>query len=628
MSQVMSYDRPDIIVAIDFGTSYTGVAWARPQRRDALQSPIQILNNWPGVSNKNEQKVPTCLVYNEDGSLSSWGFLCEDDDDPAKGRYEFFKIYLDQETFEEARLKGTNNLPESVEHAQKLSIDFLRQIYYHSKSTVELHTGISRQGWRGLKVEFIFSVPTTWRTQGMINIFKKCIALAGFGMEGSKHSAKVELTESEAAAVGTIKSSVVAFQSGDIFMSVDAGGGTTDLAVMEVKEAREPFPSLSQISQVDGIGIGATLIDRAFVSYINARLGKYRELIDQLPPNCGERLAKGDKFKTTKHKFGEKVYQSNCYKMTLEGAAFHLNHAAAGIEEGKVVISWEEMQDLFDPHVEGTLQKIREQLDWVQKQGNCSSINYLILSGGLGSSKYVRDRLQRELTVNPHICAKKIKIIQASNPQLVVVKGLLQDRLQSLDSNIAPVIVSRIARASYGILCKRKYNPLIHINDTIKKDAYDGEKYAMSQIDWIIRKGDRVSTNAPIVQTFTQRMDAGDANRMWDSHVVISDRDPERLPQNIREEGVNTLCVVRSDLTGINHEDMVKMRKSKRFLFKGAKFYQCTFEMHAIVAPAEIRFELWFAGQKFSGNHQPIRINWDNEGVKVGVHVGVQELAA
>ncbi|KAJ3566482.1 hypothetical protein NPX13_g7112 [Xylaria arbuscula] len=624
----MSHDRPDIIVAVDFGTSYTGVAWARPQRIHALQSPIQILDNWPGVSNKNEQKVPSCLVYNEDGSVSSWGFLCEDDDDPAKERYEFFKIYLDEETFEEARLKGTKNLPKSVEHAQKLSIDFLKQIYNHSKSTIELHTGISRQGWRDLKVEFIFSVPTTWRTQGMINIFKECITLSGFGMATSHHSANVELTESEAAAVATIKSSVVTFQPGDVFMSVDAGGGTTDLAVMQVKEAREPFPSLSQISQVDGIGIGATLIDRAFVSYVNRRLGKYPELIDQLPPNCGERLAKGDKFKTTKHKFGEKVYQSNCYKMALEGAAFHLNHAAAGIEEGKVVISWEEMQDLFDPHVEGTLQKIREQLDWAQRQGNCRSIDYLILSGGLGSSKYVRDRLQRELTINPHPFARQIKIIQASNPQLVVVKGLLHDRLQSLEPNTTPVIVSRIARASYGIVCKRRYNPLIHIHDTIQKDPCDGEKYALSQIDWIIKKGDRVSTNAPITQTFTQRIEAGDANRMWDSQVVISDRDPGRLPRNIQEEGVNTLCVVRSDLTGIHYENMVKMRKSKRFLFKGAKFYQCTFEMHAIVAPAEIRFELWFAGQKFSGNHEPIRINWDNEGIKVGDKVGVHELAA
>lgn len=156
-----------------------------------------------------------------------------------------------------------------------------------------------------------------------------------------------------------------------------------------------------------------------------------------------------------------------------------------------------------------------------------------------------------------------------------------------------------------------------------------------------------MNTNVPITQTFTQKLEAGDANRMWDSHVVISDRDPERLPHNIRggnsgtitesdypgltcvsTEGVNTLCIVRSDLTGINHEDMVKMRKSKRFLFKGAKFYQCTFEMHAIVAPAEIRFELWFAGQKFSGNHEPILINWDNEGTKVGVHVGIHELAA
>lgn len=205
---------------------------------------------------------------------------------------------------------------------------------------MELHTGIGHVGWQALVVEFIFSVPTTWRNQEIINAFKKCIRDAGFGVEGQHHTATVELTESEAAAVGTIKNSAVAFQTGDVFLSVDAGGGTTDLALMQVVEARDPFPSLAQLNQVDGIGIGSTLIDQAFVSMVNSRLSQFPDLAQTLPPDCAERLVKSERYRTTKHKFGERVYQFNCYKLTLDGVPFNLSHSGAKIELGRIVISW------------------------------------------------------------------------------------------------------------------------------------------------------------------------------------------------------------------------------------------------------------------------------------------------
>ena len=318
------------------------MAWARPQRNSVLQSPIQIIHNWPGTSTKNEQKVHTCLVYNDnDNSLSSWGPLCEDEDDLAgKTRREFFKIFLDNDTLQAAHQSGIAQAPASVAEAQQLVTDYLRQVYAHVKNTVELHTGIGHVGWNDMAVEFAFSVPTTWRTQEIVNVFKSTIRDAGFGTEGGRHVATVELTESEAAAVGTVKSSSINFAAGDIFLCVDAGGGTTDFALMRVIEAREPFPSLSQISQVDGIGIGAALIDQAFVSLVNGRLARFPDLVAQLPPDCTQRLVKSERYKTMKHKFGEKVYQSPSYKLPLEGAPYTLNHPAAGIELGKIVLSW------------------------------------------------------------------------------------------------------------------------------------------------------------------------------------------------------------------------------------------------------------------------------------------------
>lgn len=318
-------------------------------------------------------------MYNPDGSLSSWGSLCEDDDPTDKQRHEFFKIFLDRQTLESAHRQGIAQAPSTVFEAQTFVSDYLRQIYYHVKSTVELHTGVGQQGWQSLTVEFIFSVPTTWRSQEIINIFKETITSAGFGTEGPGHSATVELTESEAAAVGTIKSSTVSFRSGDIFLSVDAGGGTTDFAVMQVLEAREPFPSLSQINQVDGIGIGSTLIDQAFVSMVNTRLGRFPELVQQLPPDCAERLVKSERFRTMKHKFGERVYESATYKLPLDGVPYNFNHVAARIELGKIVFTWDEVQSLFDPHVEGIMRKIHEQLNWMQAKGTDRPVVRIVL---------------------------------------------------------------------------------------------------------------------------------------------------------------------------------------------------------------------------------------------------------
>ncbi|KAI1393154.1 uncharacterized protein F4822DRAFT_383686 [Hypoxylon trugodes] len=614
----MASERPDILVAIDLGTTYTGVAWARPQRNQVLQSPIQIIHNWPGSSTKNEQKVPTCLIYNEGDGLSSWGYLCEDDEPLERKKHEFFKIFLDEQTLNDARRQGIDRAPASVRDAQKLISDYMREVYAHVKSTVELHTGIGHVGWQELAVEFIFSVPTTWKSQEIINAFKECIKNAGFGVEGQRHIATVELTESEAAAVGTIKNSAVAFQTGDIFLSVDAGGGTTDLALMQVVEARDPFPSLAQLNQVDGIGIGSTLIDQAFVSMVNKRLSRFPDLIPHLPPDCAERLVKSERYRTTKHKFGERVYQSNCYKLILDGVPFNLSHSDARIELGRIVISWEEMQSLFDPHVESIMKKIHEQLNWMQANGVNRPISYMILSGGLGSSKYVRDRIQHEMMTSLHPYAHQVKVLQAPDPQLVVVKGLLLDRLQRLDSRCAPVIVSRVARASYGVVCKTKYNPAIHMGEEIKTDSFDGEQYVMSQIDWLIRKGDPVSTDIPISTTYTKKVDPKDPNRTWESVIVVSDLNRDLLPRSMNQAvGAKQLCVVKSDLTGASHSDMVLKRKSRRYLLQGRKFYLCTFEVRAIVASAELRFELWFAGQKFSGNHQPIKITWGSEGSKL-----------
>lgn len=56
----------------------------------------------------------------------------------------------------------------------------------------------------------------------------------------------------------------------------------------------------------------------------------------------------------------------------------------------------------------------------------------------------------------------------------------------------------------------------------------------------------------------------------------------------------------------------MKRKEKKVFFIKGKKFYMYTFDVKAIIGPADIRFELWFGGQRFSKNHDPIQINWES----------------
>lgn len=240
----------------------------------------------------------------------------------------------------EAQIKGLEGAPESVIQAQRLVTDYLRQVYAHVKSTIEHQTGIGPfTGWKDWAVEFIFSVPTTWRSLEVVNTFKAAIKEAGFGTEGPHHTSTVELTESEAAAVATIKSTAIVFEKDDIFLTVDAGGGTTDFALMQVVEAREPFPTLKQLTQVDGVGIGSMLIDRAFLDLVEDRIFPYKDLADQLPPDCIEKLVRSDKFRTTKHKFGENIYNTPVYRLPMEGLGFKFKHEGARIDSGRFLVT-------------------------------------------------------------------------------------------------------------------------------------------------------------------------------------------------------------------------------------------------------------------------------------------------
>lgn len=306
--------------------------------------PIQTISDWPGSGDRGERKVPTALVYNANNTVSFWGFLCADNNDdttpPRKTRCEFFKLSLGAETLAGAHAQGITGAPASALEAQRLTTDYLAQVYRHIKGSIERELG--RQhigGWTDMSVQFLFSVPTTWTSLRVVRAFKTVIRDAGFGVEGSRHKAEVDLTEAEVAAVATLKTSNVRFDLGSLFLSVDAGGGTTDIALMQVTSADQQVPQMSSLHPVTGVGIGASVIDRVFMRMVQAKVMAFPEVAAVLPPDYPVRLSRSHQFWTLKHKFGVKVYMQPVFRIPVEGVTHDFTHPGVGIENGRTVFT-------------------------------------------------------------------------------------------------------------------------------------------------------------------------------------------------------------------------------------------------------------------------------------------------
>ena len=138
-------------------------------------------------------KVPTRLQYEEDTQeVKAWGFLCDQESEDTDVM-EYFKLHLDPE-YEDPRADA--NVP-TLEEARRYFQDYLRCLHDY----IEDYFSNAFPRWNTQRIEFVFSVPTTWKSASIIAETERLIKGAGYGGDGVHHRVGIGLTEAEAAAV-------------------------------------------------------------------------------------------------------------------------------------------------------------------------------------------------------------------------------------------------------------------------------------------------------------------------------------------------------------------------------------------------------------------------------------------
>lgn len=239
---------------------------------------------------------------------------------------ELFKLYLDphyQDSSEDAP---------TLQEARRWFQDYLSCLHAY----LQEHFIKTVPRFEQKRIEYVFSVPTTWKDPATIARTEGLIRAAGFGSsENKKNRASVYLTEAEAAAVYTSKQSM---DEEDVFLVCDIGGGTTDLNVLKVKSAHVGNVELEPLSWVEGMAVGSILIDFKAQQAIKDRLQLVRAALpDGHDLNAVVSRMTSDTFVHFKCSFGNENAALKDLRIPIPEISPDFNSVEAGIESSNLV---------------------------------------------------------------------------------------------------------------------------------------------------------------------------------------------------------------------------------------------------------------------------------------------------
>ncbi|KAI6752045.1 hypothetical protein HG531_006741 [Fusarium graminearum] len=571
--------QPDLRIGVDFGTTFTGVSWTTP--KEELKG-TNVVKNWPGQT-RQEPKVPTVLSKQGSGANIKWGFLCESIDETEK--WKLFKLLLEPATYQkesrpEVRVPW---IPGTVHDVHGLVVEYLRQIYIHISTIIpelikqkdQFSATLRNKTWDSMKVEFVFSTPAQWEAP-VSQCFRRLIFRSGFG-NINNHSVVLGLTESEAAAVFTCNAQMTAgrqVRNNNILLSIDAGGGTTDLAF--VKKSNDSV-NLEEMSPVTGIGVGSARIDSRFAKLIKERMERYPTVCSHLPADFALKASQSEDFQKWKHAFGsERSKNLDVYSTTVAGANGY-THKKFRIHDGELFFTRAELKGCFDETLEHIMKHIQDTLkDWtIETEDANKVVDYIVLSGGLGGSDYVLKEL--EAYINLLAAKKDSRLIGAQvlrapgNTRTAVISGLLDERKDN-----AQALREYVARANYGII----------VRDPPPSPRWFSSSAVTSQearVEWIVEYGARINYFQPITIKLTKRLEENDP-RTWTVEIMWLDKEESSPPpKRIHAEKRGGEVLHRVDLEVVEGS-------TKLWTFMNLKsftmYQECKFELEVMIGPS------------------------------------------
>ncbi|KAI9367138.1 actin-like ATPase domain-containing protein [Aspergillus egyptiacus] len=556
---------PAIVVGIDFGTTFSGVAWALQGSTD----DIEVLTSWPGAGNRTSVKVPSTISYTS-GSLN-WGYQIGPLTEACRG----IKLLFDEdpETEYSPSVASKPLLTKYGKDVVQVAADYMRQLVRQVGEVILRRLGVALEK---CSLQFVLTVPAVWSDKA------KDATLRAAVQAGICERSLSLVAEPEAAALYVMRGVREDFLAvNDVFIVCDAGGGTVDLISYMVKST-EPL-SLVEVTKGTSRMCGSTLLDQRFEEILRERMGfeNYKALSkkskedalkywqDRVKPNFA------GKFDDEEGDFADVDYH-----IPVRGAK---DDPEVKIEKEVFRLNTDEIEAIFDPIVQEIEELVTEQRRGIARAGLVAEA--ILLVGGFGASDYLFRRLQE---ANP-----MTTILQPPNSWSAIVSGAVHHGLEGNKVHM------RIARRHYGVQANAKWNPRLHSESQKWLHPLVEEYYVRGQMSWFIYKDSPLSENTPIKLPFFRAVELSDPDGL-----VFRDRlyfcNADAAPGGYGDGRANKtsevthLCNVEADLSTIPRELFEKRTNSK-----GVQYWYIPFMLAVTPGSAALVFELEFNGASY-----------------------------
>ncbi|KAI9802131.1 MAG: hypothetical protein M1833_002052 [Piccolia ochrophora] len=578
--------KAQLIVGIDFGTTFSGVAFAFATTTEAKED---IITEWPGAGNQTKQKIPTVLYYDQYQKVVGWGpdiaeaLAPTGYPKPGVQKVEWFKLQL--------MLSGNTyidpiNLPPLPPGKSEIDVaaDYLFKLRQAMRAQLQKTLGeVFAREERNIR--YFLTVPAIWNDAGKAATRAAAIQ-AGF-LRDENDNRLTLITEPEAAAMFCSKTGLLNLKIRDAVLIVDCGGGTVDLIAYEVEE-EQPF-TVAECTAGSGDSCGSTALNRNFSNILRAKIRKMK-----LPD--GSKTA-GKVYAKCIMDFENRIkadFRNNGQKWAVD-VGIEAEFPEAGIEEGYMTFTNEEILQCFEPVVNRILELVRNQIIAIQAQNRL--LQNVLVVGGFGASEYLFQQIK--LHVPPQF---QSKVVRPMDSVAAIVKGAVTAGITER------VITSRVARRHYLMATLQPFKEGHH-PEQYRVPSLDGKDRCKYTRQIFVQKGQRVKIGEPVKVSFFRQVAPG-ATLMYEDILYACDedacpeytkdpREPPRVPigdrsfaDSISLLGIKEVVTLTSDLSRKNLE-----KDFERMDTPQGTFYRVYFDIYLTLDGSEFNAELVCQGE-------------------------------
>ncbi|XP_013858257.1 heat shock 70 kDa protein 12A isoform X3 [Austrofundulus limnaeus] len=583
--QVQSGPSFVVVVAIDFGTTSSGYAYAFTKEPECIHTMRRWEGGDPGVSN---QKTPTTILLTPDRKFHSFGYAARDfyhDLDPSESKHWLYLEKFKMKLHTTANLSiDTDIHAANGKRVKALDIFAYALAFFKEQALKELSDQTGSE-FDNNDVRWVITVPAIWKMpakqfmreaaykSGLVsreNPEQLIIALepeaasiycrklrlhqmvdlgtqttqngfspnenVGSGMTQAKEHARRNRQSRTFLVENVIGELWSELEEGDRYVVMDCGGGTVDLTVHQI---RLPEGHLKELYKASGGPYGSIGVDYEFEKLLCKIFGQ--DFIDQfklkrpaawvdlmIAFESRKRAAAPDRTNPLNINlpFSFIDYYKKFRGHSVEHALRKSNvDFVKWSSQGMLRMSPDAMNTLFKPTVDHIIQHLTELFD----KPEVSDIKFLFLVGGFAESALLQQAVQNMLQ-------GRSRIIIPHDVGLTILKGAV---LFGLDPSVIKV---RRSPLTYGVGVLNRFVEGKHPPEKLL--VKDGTRWCTDVFDTFISADQSVALGEMVKRSYTP---AKPSQQVIVIHVYCSEKESVGF---ISQPGVRKCGTLRLDVSG------------------------------------------------------------------------------